>query len=360
MVPPTHVVLVGACAVDTILIVPYFPSEDSKLRAVSATKRRGGNCPNTLEVLHQLIQLEKSISTADERGVSGISNLILVSPMPSKASPIMPFMYESFKIEGKKSRVDFSHCIYREDHVDPVSSYIISSQATGSRTIVSHSPLPEMTYEEFICIANSVHIPLDRQDEASVWFHFEGRIPDTTLACMRYLRQIWQGQKADMQLVISVELEKPGREGLQDLAGQADVVFYSRSWAEGEGYTSSSECLLQQARVLEQHNESYPQIPRILICTWDKLGACGLMTALDQAIDKSDIVHSLASVVAETEIVDTVGAGDTFIAGMLFGLINKNIEWSLEQKLDFANALAGNKIKQQGFWRLAEQLAERL
>ena len=31
---------------------------------------------------------------------------------------------------------------------------------------------------------------------------------------------------------ISVEVEKPGREGLQDLAALADVVFYSKSWAQ--------------------------------------------------------------------------------------------------------------------------------
>ncbi len=31
---------------------------------------------------------------------------------------------------------------------------------------------------------------------------------------------------------ISIEVEKPGREGLEELAAEADVVFYSRSWAE--------------------------------------------------------------------------------------------------------------------------------
>ena len=31
---------------------------------------------------------------------------------------------------------------------------------------------------------------------------------------------------------ISVEVEKPGREGLQELATLADVVFYSKSWAQ--------------------------------------------------------------------------------------------------------------------------------
>lgn len=31
---------------------------------------------------------------------------------------------------------------------------------------------------------------------------------------------------------VSVEVEKPNREGLVELAAEADVVFYSKSWAE--------------------------------------------------------------------------------------------------------------------------------
>jgi ketohexokinase len=38
---------------------------------------------------------------------------------------------------------------------------------------------------------------------------------------------------------ISVEVEKPGREGLPQLAAEADVVFYSRSWAEVCDYRES-------------------------------------------------------------------------------------------------------------------------
>jgi ketohexokinase len=43
-------------------------------------------------------------------------------------------------------------------------------------------------------------------------------------------------------LKVSVEIEKPGRRGLQELAEEADVVFYSKTWAqvyessEGPGY----------------------------------------------------------------------------------------------------------------------------
>lgn len=43
---------------------------------------------------------------------------------------------------------------------------------------------------------------------------------------MRYLRQRFPTIK------ISVEVEKPGRAGLEDLAAEADVVFYSKSWAK--------------------------------------------------------------------------------------------------------------------------------
>jgi len=55
--------------------------------------------------------------------------------------------------------------------------------------------------------------------------HPQGRIPDATLRCIRYVR-------AKYSAGVSVEVEKPGREGLEELAAEADVVFYSKSWAE--------------------------------------------------------------------------------------------------------------------------------
>jgi len=54
----------------------------------------------------------------------------------------------------------------------------------------------------------------------------QGRIPDTIQSCIRLLRNVLP------KATISVEIEKPGREGLPELAAEADVVFYSRSWAE--------------------------------------------------------------------------------------------------------------------------------
>ena len=45
----------------------------------------------------------------------------------------------------------------------------------------------------------------------------------------------------------------------------------------------------------------------------------------------------------------TIGAGDTFIAGMLYGLTCHSHDWTLAQKLSFANELAGRKVGQEGF-----------
>ena len=58
---------------------------------------------------------------------------------------------------------------------------------------------------------------------------FKGRIPEVTLECMRYLRQCFP------RVRISVEIEKPARTGLQELAVAADVVFFSKSWAQVGG-----------------------------------------------------------------------------------------------------------------------------
>ena len=52
---------------------------------------------------------------------------------------------------------------------------------------------------------------------------------------------------------------------------------------------------------------------------------------------------------APLTLSSTVGAGDTFIAGMLYALTCHNEDWNLARKLRFANKLAGIKVLQEGF-----------
>lgn len=45
----------------------------------------------------------------------------------------------------------------------------------------------------------------------------------------------------------------------------------------------------------------------------------------------------------------SVGAGDTFVAGMLYGLICQADTWDVTHKLGFAVALATLKVQREGF-----------
>jgi hypothetical protein len=136
--------------------VPHFPREDEKLRATSITRRRGGNGPNTLEVLQQLVKYQ-------DQPIA----LSLCSVLPAAHSQ------DLHEIKSSLPDVDFSTCVFRPDHVDAASSYIIRSEETGSRTIVNYNELPEMTLEEFVDAVYNV----TKTDEC--WFHFEVRVLST-------------------------------------------------------------------------------------------------------------------------------------------------------------------------------------
>ncbi|KAK6855751.1 Ribokinase-like protein [Apiospora arundinis] len=308
-----NLVCVGACYLDTILSVPRFPEEDSKLRATSLSVRRGGNCPNSLEVLQQLL--------AAEQQQSHKVRPYLVSCLPSAEGPAAARIRDSF---GPDSTVDLTRCIYRGQHEQPASSYIIRSEATGSRTLVNYNDLPEMTLAEFQAAIDG----LDPQHD--MWVHFEGRIPETTLSCIQHLRQTLP--KAS----ISVEVEKPDREGLEQLAAEADVVFYSKSWAESNGYQSAQECLMAQSEVARRAS--------LLLCTWGSEGAAGLSLP-----SKSCVSCPALRPGQSVRVVDTVGAGDTFIAGMLYGLLCHQDDWDAETKVRIAVHLATSKVQKEGF-----------
>lgn len=52
---------------------------------------------------------------------------------------------------------------------------------------------------------------------------------------------------------------------------------------------------------------------------------------------------------------DSIGAGDTFVAGMLYGIFVQK-RWNTDQRLSFANELAGRKVYQDGFKGLGEAI----
>ncbi|KAL6855761.1 Ribokinase-like protein, partial [Trichoderma novae-zelandiae] len=320
-----HLIMVGACYLDTILSVPQFPGEDAKQRASRLEIRRGGNCPNSLEVLRQLLGPRDAVRT------------YLVSPLPSESSPATQRIRDSFSSVGESpspSPVDLELCLYRETHTQAASSYIIRSEQTGSRTIVNYNDLPEMTVGEFEAVVRRFSASED------TWWHFEGRIPNTTLECVRTLRDKLPNAQ------ISVEVEKPGRDGLRELAAEADVVFYSKSWAESCGHGSAESCLIDEQRRRKASKS-------LALCTWGAEGAAALRQPSEQVIRCP--VESRAKSIA---VVDSVGAGDTFVAGMLYSLVCRSRDWDVSHGLRFAVHLATAKVQREGFQGLGAHVRD--
>lgn len=192
--------------------MPKYPTEDEKLRATSHIRRRGGNCANTLEVLQGLIA-QSSARTAGKQ-----TDLFLLAVLPARGSFDVDFIGKSIPDVELHAG-----CIFREGFQDAAASYIIQAKEKNSRTIVSHNPLPEMITKEFVESASAI---AQQKPTNSSWFHFEGRIPVVTEESIIWLRRNLPEAR------ISVECEKPDREYMARVSESADVVFFSRLWAE--------------------------------------------------------------------------------------------------------------------------------
>ncbi|KAG8530232.1 uncharacterized protein KY384_004732 [Bacidia gigantensis] len=313
-------VAVGVCCLDSILTVDRFLSEDEKHKASQLEKRTGGNVRNLLDVFKQL---------------SANTPLTLLAALPSANSSETKRIQDSLG-----SAVNFEHCFFREQTDDAPFSWIIKNSATGSRTAVGYNTVRDMTLEEFKDAA-------DRNASISPLYHFEGRIPEVSLQCIRYLRDKYPHAK------ISVEVEKPGRPALQEMARLANIVFYSKSWAEANGFTSAEECLRSQPAI--------PMFAKYLCITWGASGA-SVLTLPDQKYFSTP-----AFKVEGKEVIDTIGAGDTFTAGLLYGLYfhhpksnHPDHVWTTHEALKFANELAGRKVVQEAYAGLGEAMKARV
>ena len=278
-----NILAVGIATLDIINTVEQFPHEDAEVRVLSQQQTRGGNATNTLSVLSQL---GHSCSWAG----------VLINEPDSVV----------IKKALADHQIDISNCAELM-HGKMPTSYITLNKQTGRRTIVHHRDCPEFTFSQF------KKIDLKHYD----WLHFEGRNIADTMMMLEYCKHHYP------HIPCSIEIEKP-REGIEQLFPHADILLFSKHYVESKGFNNPLTFL-----------ESL-SIPTIASCTWGEQGAW-LKTK------DNNIIHSPAF--SPNQVVDTLGAGDTFNAGMIHSMCSNKNE---HDALDYACKLAGHKCGQQG------------
>lgn len=277
------ILAVGIATIDIINTVASYPSEDDELRAQSQQRVRGGNATNTLTVLSQLgHQSHWAGVLIDEPDVEIVKQALA------------------------RYQIDFSHCQVMTEGKMP-TSYITLSQLSGSRTIVHYRDCPELDFTHFKTL------DLQQFD----WVHFEGR---NVAELHKMLLWLKQQQPA---LPCSLEVEKT-RDNIEALFELPDVIMFSKPYAESQGFNNAEQFLSSLS-----HSAT-------MSCSWGESGAWLKY--------QSELLYSPAF--PPEQVIDTLGAGDTFNAGLISAFLNQHTP---QQALTEACQLAGRKCGQIGY-----------
>ncbi|MDQ5770262.1 PfkB family carbohydrate kinase [Thiothrix subterranea] len=280
----SFILVTGNATLDIVNVVEHYPQEDEEMRAVQQWRETGGNAANVAQVL------AAHLHRCDFCGLIAQDN---------DGDHI-------FSALGEKS-IGLEYAV-RQAGKSPVS-YITLNQQNGSRTIVHHRDLVELTAADFC------RIPVSHYD----WLHFEGRNVAELATMLAYAHDNIFDQP------VSLEIEKV-RDGLEDLIPQVDLVMFPRAYAQAHGF-QDAESFLRDRQA--KHGKVW------MTCTWGAEGAW--------AIDQLGVVfHAPALAV---EVVDTLGAGDVFNACLIHALATGQL---LEEALHYAVKMAGRKVQQQG------------
>lgn len=286
-----RILLTGIAVLDIVNRVPHYPAEDEELRATGQRRALGGNAANSAALLAELGHETWLCATlGDDPASHEIETALRQRGVRTQALQCTP---------GGQAP----------------TSFVTLNEANGSRTIVHWRDLPELDPEHFR------QLPLEQFD----LFHFEGRNLEALPDMLRSL----EGRRVDQPL--SIEIEKP-RPGIEALLPLADVLIVSRAFARARGLDSAGallDWLAPQTRAA------------LLVAPWGEQGAWARTR-------DGQVLHAPA--LAVEQVRDTLGAGDSFNAGLLDALASGA---SAEEALRRANRLAGLKVAQEGFAGLA-------
>ncbi|ETI34340.1 hypothetical protein L914_18367 [Phytophthora nicotianae] len=308
-----EVIGVGIAGIDVIHDVAAYPEEDSKIRSLASRKCRGGNVANALVVCSQL---------------GGRCRWLGVSTDPEKDSDAA-FVHNDLAAFG----VDCSLASIEPQGSMPIS-YILSSRSTGSRTIVHSRNLVELSDEAFVKQLTLYREEIQEDASKPVWFHFEGRNLDATEKMMLHVR------KEMPAAPISVEIEalRNDWDSAMKLISLADYTFISKDYIREKLAFQSAEQFLE-AVMMKKWGTELIHHPKALICPWGAEGVYFLDVP-------ESATHHLPTPHLDN-VVETIGAGDSFIGASLAGLSCGKVP--LEEVLKTACEVASAKCLKQGF-----------
>lgn len=293
------ILCVGCTVIDFVTISASFPKEDTDERCLNGSWQRGGNASNVSTVLRLLeapVEFFGVLSKSD-------GFRVLLDDLQSRG-------------------ISVQHCPMTDK--DPPFSSVIIAQDTGSRTIVHcNKNYPYVTWEDFS------KIDLNRYG----WVHFEARHPKETIKMIKTVHE--HNFKNGNRIFISLDFETLYEKNLE-LCHLCDYVVFSKDLADRRGWKTSEETCKELAQALQ------PSILNI-ICPWGNTGA----SCLDSSNEYNEV-----PAYEPTSVVDTLGAGDSFMAGFIYA--SYVMQTSFPDAVDFANRVAGHKISNFGYDHIAQ------
>ncbi|XP_070973311.1 ketohexokinase isoform X3 [Oncorhynchus clarkii lewisi] len=289
------ILCIGLVCLDIINVVDKYPEEDTDTRCLSQRWQRGGNASNSCTVLSLL----------------GAPCAFMGSLAPGH---VADFVLDDFK----KYQIDIS-LLSEHLHSSFPTSMIISNVTTGTRTILHmNRNLPDVSAADFSKVDLSQY----------KWIHWEGRNAEEQVKMIQQVELSNNTLPQQHRITVSVEIEKT-REPLYQLFHYGDVVFVSKDVAMHFGFHSAASAL----------KGLYHRVKKgaVLICAWAEKGA-------DAMGPDGIVVHSDAF--PPEAVVDTLGAGDTFNASVIYTLSNGG---GVQEALTFGCQVAGRKCGVHGY-----------
>ncbi|ELK14057.1 Ketohexokinase [Pteropus alecto] len=366
-----QILCVGLVVLDIINVVDKYPEEDTDSRCLSQRWQRGGNASNSCTILSLLgAPCAFMGSLAPGHAADGLASY---SPVPKTLSNYAtPGLLHpgSFVLDDlRRYSVDLRYTVSQTTGSVPISTVIIN-EASGSRTILHANSflvadfrkrgvdVSQVAWQSWgetpcsCCIVNNssgsrtivlydTNLPdVSAMDFEKVdlnrfkWIHIEaspalpGRNASEQVKMLQRIEQHNARQPPGQNIRVSVEVEKT-REELFQLFGYGDVVFVSKDVAKHFGFRSAAEAL----------KGLYSRVRKgaTLVCAWAEEGA-------DALGPDGRLLHSDAF--PPPRVVDTLGAGDTFNASVIFSLSQGK---SMQEALRFGCQVAGKKCGLQGF-----------